>query len=131
MCGNFDDGRTAVIENGFGQGRTLLIGSNPGIAYFRESNVDNLRYFSDVFAWTGRRQQVLLSNPVMQARLHESDAGRVLWVLNPTRQTQSAGVELAEQTARFGEPYWCNPGAATCGGEITVPPRDALILRLS
>jgi beta-galactosidase len=131
MRGNFDDGRTAVIENGFGQGRTLLIGSNPGIAYFRECNTDNLRYFSDVFAWTGKTQHVRLSNPVMQARLHESDAGRVLWVLNPTRQTQSAQVALADRTARFGEPYWCSPGAATRGDEITVPPRDALILRLS
>lgn len=129
--GNFDDGRTAVIENGFGQGRTLLIGSNPGIAYFRESNADNLRYFRDVFAWTGKRQHVQLSNPALQARLHESDTGRVLWVLNPTRQSQSADVELAERAARFSDPYWCNPGAATSGSKVTVPPRDVLILRLS
>lgn len=129
--GSFDDGRTAVIENSFGQGRTLLVGSNPGIAYFRESNAINLRYFGDVFAWTGRRQHVRLSNPAMQARLHESDTRRVLWVLNPTRQSQSADVELAEGAARFGDPYWCNPGATASTGEVTVPPRDALILRLS
>ena len=42
----------------------------------------------------GRTQQVRLSNPALQARLHEGPEGRVLWVINATRQVQKATLSL-------------------------------------
>lgn len=124
--GKFTDGRVAVIENRFGKGRTLLVGSHPGIAYFRTSNADNLRYFSEAFAWTGKTQQVRISNNGLQARLHEGPDGKVLWLINQTRENAEVSVTLPGGPATFGRAFW---GEAT-GSNVTVPARDIVIVAL-
>lgn len=127
--GTFGDGRVAVIENRFGKGRTLLVGTHPGIAYFKTSAADNLGYFADVFAWTGRTQHVALSNPALQGRLHEGAGRTVLWVLNPTRTAQKATVQVAGKAAAFGTCYW-GGGDAASGSAVTVPARDVVIVEV-
>jgi beta-galactosidase len=126
--GTFGDGRNAVIENHYGQGRTLLVGTHPGVAYFRDSGSDNLAYFADVLTWTGKTQRVQLSNASLQARLHEGGAGKVLWVLNPTREAQSVSVTIDGQIALPGHAYWGDP--ASSGTKLTIPARDVLIFQL-
>src|SRR5687768_4598591 len=66
--GNFSDGRLAVVEHTYGKGRTLLVGTHPGVAYFTTSSADNRRYFADVFAWTGRPRNVTCDNPNVHLR---------------------------------------------------------------
>ena len=131
--GRFADGRLAVVESDHGSGRTLLVGTHPGIGYFRTSGEANRGYFAEVFAWTGKEQHVRLSNDAMQARLHEGDGGRVLWVLNPTREAQRSTVRLGSQHRPFdiGKPYWAGGGAQVQGAEVVVPLRDALVVRLT
>ena len=129
--GHFADGRVAVIENRHGAGRTLLVGTHPGVAYFKTSNVDNLRYFADILAWTGKVQHVKPSNPALQARLHAGADGPVLWLLNPTRQTQTTGIVLGSGQADAGDPFWLPAGASFANGEASVPARDAIIIRLA
>ena len=128
--GHFDDGRIAVVENRFGEGRTLLVGTHPGVGYFKAPGGDNLRYFAEVFAWTGKTQQVALDNPALQARLHETEGRKVLWVINTTREAQEAKVTIAGVAAELGSAYWAEAGALATGDRITVPPRDALVVRL-
>lgn len=128
--GAFTDGRQAVVENQFGKGRTLLVGTNPGIAYFKQSNVDNLAFFAAIFEWTGNVQQVRLSNRVMQARLHQGPNGNVLWVLNPTRQTQQAVVSVSDQSPTLGAIFWSGKNSSVVNSTVTVPPRDALVIQL-
>jgi beta-galactosidase len=130
ILGSFTDGRQAIVENRFGQGRTLLIGTHPGIAYFKTSNPDNLRFFADAFAWTGKTQQVRLSNPALQARLHMGEAGQILWILNPTRDSQSATLSINGQAPSFGHRFWSNEGASTEGDTVVIPPRDVVIVGL-
>jgi beta-galactosidase len=127
--GRFDDGRLAVVENRFGAGRTLLVGTHPGVAYFKTSSGDNLRYFNEMFAWTGKIQHVRLSDPALQARLHAGQEGRVLWVLNPTREARTVSVTLGE-AGGFGPVFWANDGASAGGGEVTVPARDVVVVRV-
>ncbi len=130
--GHYDDGRLAIVEHTHGKGRTLLVGTHPSIGYFRESGDDNRRYFADVFAWTGKTQHVRLSNPAMQARLHKSADGACLWVINPTRSVQKASVAFGGQhgTPSLGGVSW-GDGSAVTGNQISVPPRDALVVRLT
>jgi beta-galactosidase len=131
--GRFADGRLAVVEHAHGRGRTLLAGTHPGVGYFKSSNASNRRYFAEVFSWTGKTQHVRLSNQAMQARLHAGEGGRVLWVVNPTRETQRATVELAPQhgVLEFGGARWAGEGAQAQGNEVAVPPRDVLVVRLA
>lgn len=129
--GKFSDGRVAVVENNHGAGRTLLVGTHPGVAYFKTSNPENLSYFADIFAWAGKTQQVRSSNAALQARVHEGVDGRVLWLLNPTRQAQSTTITLASGKLIAGEPFWQAPGASVQTDEVNVPARDVVIIRLA
>ena len=132
--GRFADGRIAIVENSFGKGRTLLVGTHPGVGYFTTSAAAGRQYFADAFAWTGKTQHVSLSNPSLQARVHGTDGKpKVLWVLNPTRETITAEVSFGPHlgTPAFGETHWAGKGAAAAGSSVTVPPRDVLVVRLS
>jgi beta-galactosidase len=84
-----------------------------------------------MLAWAGKMQQVRLSNPALQARLHQGPAGRVLWVLNSTRETQLATVSLSSSQEPLGTCYWVGPAGSASGNNLTVPPRDAIVVRLS
>jgi hypothetical protein len=103
------------------------VGSHPGIAYFNQNSTGNLGYFADVLEWAGKTQQVSLSNPALQARLHQGADGKVLWVLNSTREAQTVKVSLGASPASFGAGYWIGRGASVSGDSLTVPPRDAVV----
>lgn len=128
--GKFSDGRIAVIENQHGKGRTLLVGTHPGVAYFKNSNAENLRFFADAFAWTARTQHVVVSNPLLQVRLHEGSEGKVLWLLNATRQTQTSTIHLASDGPGLVTSFWLPSDGSFKNGIATVPPRDAIVIRL-
>ena len=66
----------------------------------------------------------------MQARLHEGPKGRFLWLLNQTRQTQTASVTVGGKPAKFGKTYWADSQAELTGGIATVPARDIVIVAL-
>ena len=83
--GAFSDGRLAVVENTHGKGRTLLVGTHPGVAYFKTSSAENLSYFAMVFEWTGRSRHLTIDNSSLLARLHRGPGGGAIYVLNPTR----------------------------------------------
>ena len=127
--GRFNDGRLAAVENSFGKGRTLLVGTHPGIAYFKTSNAENLAYFANVFEWTGKTRNVVCDNRALQVRLHRGPAGGALWIVNSTRETQRATVTPGPEHAglKIAGAYW----GEGSGGAVSVPPRDVLILRLS
>ena len=126
--GRFDDGRTAIAEHGFGKGRTLLVGSHPGVGYFKFSEAGNLRYFADILAWTGRSQRVVLSDNRVQARLHEADGRRVLWIVNPLREAVSLDVHVDGRPADGARSFW---GDAFAGGRADIPGRDVVVVELA
>lgn len=126
--GRFANGRLAVAENKHGAGRTLLVGTHPGIAYFQKSEDANKAYFKAVLDWAGRQQCVTLSDNRLQARLHETSDGRkVLWLLNPLREDANVTVEVDGKAASFGQTYW---GKASGTGVITLPSRDVVIVQV-
>ena len=54
--GHFLDGRVAVVENRYGQGRTLLVGTHHSATYHRTGTANGQRFFAELFEWTGRTQ---------------------------------------------------------------------------
>lgn len=132
--GAYRDGRLAAVEHRYGAGRTLLVGTFPSEAYFRTEHAANRRFFAEAFRWSGKEQHVRVSNAALQARIHEGDGGRFVWVINPTRERQEAGLQFAAgySQARPGDLLWgeaaVESGAA--GISVAVPARDALIFRL-
>ncbi len=50
--GTYADGTCAVVENTYGKGRTLLVGSFPSVGYFDSEGAENAEYFRKVLAWS-------------------------------------------------------------------------------
>ena len=129
-CGKFDDGRVAVIEHSYGGGRTLLVGTNPSVGYYRASSADNRQFFADVFRWSERERHVRLSNPAIFARIHKGESNSFLWLVNPTRQDQSTEVSFGRiGNVRLRECMWPVDGSFG-GNAFNVGARDVQILRL-
>jgi len=130
--GHFEDGRLAIVENHFGKGRTLLIGTNPSVAYYRTNGKANAPFFAELFKWSGSRRHVSLSNPALYARVHKGERGSFLWLVNPSRTAQSTAVSFADgiNIAAAGNALWPVGQSPQNGQHITVPPRDVLILTL-
>ncbi|MCJ9754564.1 beta-galactosidase trimerization domain-containing protein, partial [Neorhizobium sp. BETTINA12A] len=129
--GNFDDGRLAVVEHAYGKGRTLLIGTNPSVAYYKSQGKANGAFFAELLRWSGCTPHAALSNKALFARIHKGNKGSFLWLVNPTRSPQATEVNLAESHGQLaaGKAIW-PVGSTHDGGKIEVPARDVLILPL-
>jgi beta-galactosidase len=125
--GWYEDGTVAAVDHRLGKGRTRLVGTFLGAAYFRNPE-DAAR---DWFAGLAGPPRTRSSNRRLIARLHQGEGGTYLWVLNPTREPQSGVVSLAEPYGS-GRLVWGEAAPKVEGRavEVRVGERDAVILRL-
>jgi beta-galactosidase GanA len=97
VVGHFSDGSPAVVEHRFGEGRSVLIGSYPSLAYERTRDRETGAWIAR--AVTGSAQPGL---PGMLTRRHEAGDRSLLFVLNtgesPLRAAipSSAPLEVTE-----------------------------------
>jgi beta-galactosidase len=133
--GQYSNGNTAAVENGFGQGRTLLMGSFPGAGYYLHHGVATKELFTGFLKMAGLTPQVGIDDPTVQARLHQGAGGTILWVTNPTRTAKKVTVRLGRGAGDFklAEDVWGGSAISGGGQEFTmnIPTRDAVVARLS
>ena len=133
-AGQYSNGSTAAVENTFGQGRTLLMGSFPGAGYFLHHGAPTKELFASFLKMAGLTPQVLVDDHAVQARLHQGPGQTVLWVTNPTRIAKKVTVTLAAGTDAFksAEDLWGSAAIALSGQQCTmsVPARDAVVAML-
>jgi beta-galactosidase len=84
--GWYDDGRVAAVENSYGTGKTLLVGTMVGYGYDAHPEDRSPQFFADTIVWAGKSQHVVSSDPRVKARIHDGEGGTYLWVANPKRQ---------------------------------------------
>jgi beta-galactosidase len=133
VVGRYEDGSTAVVENVFGQGRTLLVGTHTGVGYSVHTDEDSRAWFAWLLDWAGRTPRFTVGHSAVIAREHDGEGGRHLWVLNPTRDDIETVVStdrgFADWTLRRG-----NEDAVVSATDdklhLRVPARDAVVLRL-
>ncbi|WP_333834862.1 beta-galactosidase [Rubrimonas sp.] len=129
--GRFTDGRVAVVEHRHGEGRTLLVGTQPACTYHHRENEDGRRWFSTCLDWLAPARRVRCANPTVLARLHEGDGQRCLWLVNPTRSAQSGAVLVDGAVPERASGRWIGESGSWEDGRFVVPPRDALVLQWS
>jgi len=127
--GQYADGSVAAVENHFGKGHTILIGTFPGAAYFKKPNAESRALFQSLLP---QKQRIVVSDSSVTARLHEGPGGTVLWVVNPTREAKSVSIALAGGAWHSAKDVWAGLDAQLEGENIriTIPDRDAAVLRL-
>jgi beta-galactosidase len=137
QAGAFADGAIAAVEHRAGRGRTLLLGSFPGGAYFLHHAAGTRAFFAGLLGWAGVKQGVRVSDPTVQARLHTGAGGAYLWVVNPGRTPKAVTVtvEPGRGTYRSGSELWQKgtPGIQIEANQIrvTVQDRNAAVVRLT
>jgi len=128
----YDNGAVAAVEHAFGKGRTYLVGTFPGAAYFRKSDEGTREFFRAFLDWAKRPQQVVISDNTLKARLHKGPGGTYLWVVNPLRVEKSVTVTLSEGSWKTVRRLWGEGAATVANGTVKVrlDERDAALLLL-
>lgn len=135
--GTYSDGRTAVIEHTCGKGRTLLVGTFPGEAYYRTHDAGTLEFFSEVARWAGIQPHARDSSGTLTVRLSEHHNGSLyLWVLNHGREEVVSEVALSPAwgECRPSGIHWGHHEALSASAnvlQVRVPAKDAVIARLT
>jgi beta-galactosidase len=132
VAGQYANGHIAAVENTSGAGKTLLIGTFPGGAYFRGHAPATREFFAGLLAWAGVPQQAKSSDPEVKARLHQGAGGAYLWVVNPTRTARTVKISLASTFQRAVE-LWQESSRPSASGNtvaVTVEDRNAAVIRL-
>jgi beta-galactosidase len=130
-AGHYPRGRVAAVEHRTGKGRTLLIGTFPGGGYFRHHDAQTRNFFAGLLEWASTGQQIRVSDPLVQARMHNGAGGAVLYVVNPTREDRPVTVEVS-QDVQSAVGVW-QPRPVKVEGrrlKLTVEERNAAVLRL-
>ena len=94
--GWYKDGRIAAVENEYGQGRTILIGTFPGCGYFNHPG-SSRDFFAGLLDWAGKKQAVVVNDQRFIARIHEGQGGVYLWIINTSEEKLTALLSLAEK----------------------------------
>lgn len=131
--GHFSNGQIAVVENRYGKGRTLLMGTVLGLGFY-EHQTDSMRqFFQALLAWSGIEQKVRSTDKDLLVRLHDGPGGAKLWIVNPYGKPKEAVIRFHGAYAEYHPVYAHRgilPREAKCGFTVTVPPRDALVWAL-
>ena len=118
------------MENRTGKGKTVLIGTYPGAAYYMHHDVAAKDLYSGFLDWAGVVQNVKTNNAQVQARLHGGNKA-YLWITNPTSREQSVTATLARDIAQAKD-IWAQRPIVTSGKSLTLslPAKDAAVIEL-
>jgi beta-galactosidase len=138
--GWYDDGRVAAVENRYGKGHTLLVGTMLGYGYaahggdtgtYRGPGRTGGAFFDRILEFAGKKSRLRVSDSRIQARIHGGKGGNYLWLANPKRQPIPVKVEVV--FAPFNEAIIVlGPAAEWKDGTLaaTIPARDVIIYEL-
>ena len=122
VAGTYDNDAAAAIENKFGQGNTLLIGTFPGEGYAKSHSDGTRKFFAGLLEWGGVAQRVSVSDPQVQVRLHEGAGGKFLWVVNTTRTSREVTIHLnaGDAVSSTGNDLWAGKPTTLKGNDVMV-----------
>ena len=84
VVAQFEDGAAAAVENAYGRGKALLVGSYLSAAYHSTPAEEARAWFLSLLEWAGV-QRALTAEGGVEARWLESGAARVVFVFNHER----------------------------------------------
>ncbi len=136
--GWYTDGRIAVVDHSYGNGKTRLIGTFPGYGYWKRPGTDARQFFAGLLPWAGKQPHLRIKGEdgatSAVARLHAGETGAFLWVVNHDHAPQTVEVEVGEGWGPFdGADLRWGAHPPQVGGRrvrVAVEGRDAAVMRL-
>jgi len=132
--GWYEDGSIAAVENQYGDGKTLLIGSFPGYGYNLHPGSEGRLFFSNIIRWAGKEQHIKSSDQKVTARLHDGEGGMYLWLTNPSDIDIKVEITFSQKWGPFKEVQilWGDEKPEVDGRKIKalVKEHDALVCKL-
>ena len=130
--GWYEDGRVAAVENQFGSGKTLLIGSMPGRGYMTHDGEGGREFYRSMYAFGGDPQMVAVSDKRVRARIHDGDGGTFLWIANPCRIDITVVVTVSNRFDFSGVASLRGADGRVRGNTVylTAPGRDVTVFAL-
>lgn len=132
--GWYEDGTIAAVENNYGKGKTMLIGTFPGYGYACEQTEGSRAFFAQLLSWGGVTQHVTCSDPRLTARLHTGAGGTYLWITNPTPRSLPVRITISSKHGAFTKAslLWGAHQPALAGNtvDIIVDGLDAAVIHL-
>lgn len=131
--GWYEDGRVAAVENTYGKGKTLLIGTMVGNGTRAHQGVGCEGFYHALLAFAGKTQGVTVSDSRIRVRMHAGKGGDYLWIANAGKAhdipviIRVSGRQITQVTAKRGAPGRIQDGAL----HITVPKRDVCVLKVA
>ena len=130
-AGHYTNGHIAAVENHYGKGRTLLIGTFPGGGYYLHHSAPAKAFFAGLLKLANVEPQLRTDNPAVQARLHRGPNANYLWVVNQSHGQAKVTVSLAA-AVHASDDVWGKLPVSVSGNKltVTVPARDAAVISL-
>jgi beta-galactosidase len=131
-AGQYQNGHIAAVENHFGKGRTLLIGTFPGAGYYRHHSAEAKAFFAGLLKMANVDPRLRSDNTAVQARLHSGAGGNYLWVVNPSRNAAKVTVTIADPPFHAAADVWADRAITVAGRNVSVsvPARDGVVIAL-
>ncbi|HZG86702.1 beta-galactosidase [Paenibacillus sp.] len=138
--GRYGNGCPAVIENSWGAGRTLLIGTFPSAAYYHGKQGTNATFFANVLEWAGVVPTLRIAGSgSLQARMSSHPSGDMaLWIVNSGRTPADAEIQVTLRNEQrrwsLSRMHWGSGEHCEQRGDalrVHVPARDALVVWLT
>lgn len=130
--GWYKDGRIAAVENIYGKGKTLLIGTMIGGGYYTHDGSSGSELYKKLMEFAGKPQMIKVSDNRIRVRIHSGDGGDYLWIANAKKCCDiPVIIELEGKKIKSVSSKRGNVGEVKKGSiHITVPSRDVAVLKI-